>query len=64
MGRNFRLEVSTGELKVTQRNRQKNREKGRKVRVRGGKGESVCVCVRACTLTTFLGSSNLNCLQN
>ena len=42
MDRNFRWEVSKGELKVTQRNRQKNRATGRKVRVRGGR-EKVCV---------------------
>ena len=32
----LRWEVSTGEPKVTQRNRQTNRGTGRKVRVRGG----------------------------
>ena len=47
MDRNFRWEASTGELKMTQRNRQKNRETGRKVRVRGEEGESECVCVYA-----------------
>ena len=42
-----------GELKVTQRNRQKNRETGRKVRVRG-RGGRECVCVRACVHTNNL----------
>ena len=35
-GYKLRWEVSTGEPKVTQRNRQANRGMGRKVRVRGG----------------------------
>ena len=49
MDKNFRWEVLTGKLKVTQRNRQKNRETGRKVRVRGRGGrECVCVCARVC----------------
>ena len=51
MDGNFRWEVSTGELKVTQRNRQKNKETERKVR---GRREREKVCVHA--LITFLAS--------
>ena len=54
VGRFFRWKVSTGELKVTQRNRQKNKGTERKVRGRRRERERERVCVRA--LTTFLAS--------
>ena len=58
MDRNFRWEASTGELKMTQRNRQKNRETGRKVRVRGEEGKrekvSVCACMHANNISRLI----------
>ena len=62
MNRNFRWEVLTGKMKVTQRNRQENKETEID---REGERDSVCACANNISrLIKLVVSGNTNCFFN